>query len=109
MQIVEPQNATAEIVQQLNLDEIALLVSRAWPKMSPYAQPYVEAMYCIKTMNDMYGADDAHMIVSYFLCNAESFRGEVARLVKAELKKRCKAWEKQRDAQRKQNAKSNKN
>lgn len=101
MQIIDPQQATAELVKQMNLDEIALLISHAWPKMSPYAQPYVEAMFSIKNMNDMYGADDAHYILCYFLSNAESFRGEVARLVKAELKARCKAWEKEQKAKRK--------
>jgi hypothetical protein len=99
--IIEPQDATAENIKQLNLDEIALLIARSWKNVSPYAQPYLEAMFCIKTMDDMYFADNAHYIVTYFLCNMEGYRGDVARLVKAELRARCKAWEKAQKAKRK--------
>jgi hypothetical protein len=39
---------------------------------------------------DMYGADDGIGIVARFLGNATSWKGPVARLVKAELKNRMK-------------------
>lgn len=50
------------------------------------ARPYLRAMLCLGTIRDTYGADDAHSIVTYFLANAQSFRGEAARALKQELK-----------------------
>lgn len=51
------------------------------------ARPYVEAMSTLGSMDEMYGAEDAKGIVRYFLVNASGWRGEVARYVKAELKR----------------------
>jgi hypothetical protein len=42
-------------------------------------------------MSDHYYADDARSIVIYFLSNASSWRGPVAKAVKAELKRRLNA------------------
>lgn len=55
---------------------------------APYfgAVPYLRAMACLNTMRDQYGADSAVSIVAYFLSNANTWRGPVARRVKAELK-----------------------
>jgi hypothetical protein len=50
------------------------------------AVPYLQALAQLETVDDMYGADDARGIVRYFLCNATTWRGEVARRVKAELR-----------------------
>jgi hypothetical protein len=52
--------------------------------------PYLEAMHCLNTINDDYGYDSAKSIVLYFLSNANSWRGDVARRVKAELKELVK-------------------
>ena len=57
-----------------------------WKNVSPYAVPYLQAMFCLETINDNYGFDSGRSIVSYFLCNAGSWRGETAKRIKAELK-----------------------
>ena len=54
------------------------------------AVPYVNAMQSLETIDDEYGADSAKSIVLYFLSNANTWRGEVARRVKAELKEMVK-------------------
>jgi hypothetical protein len=52
----------------------------------PYAKPYVDAMFFLNTMDDMYYADSADSIVRYALSNLSSWRGDTARRIKAELK-----------------------
>ena len=66
--------------------QIAEEVYRDWPRPAFYAAPYLSAMLDLDTLSDMYGADSASSVVAYFLCNAGSWKGEVARRVKAELK-----------------------
>jgi len=55
---------------------------------NPYfgAVPYLTAMETLDSINDNYVFDSAKSIVSYFLSNATTWRGDVARRVKAELK-----------------------
>ena len=50
------------------------------------AQPYLDAMGTLTSMRDTYGYDDAKSIVIYFLGNAQTWKGETAKAVKAELK-----------------------
>lgn len=50
------------------------------------AKPYLDAMFSLKSIEDKYYFDDARSIITYFLCNASSWRGEKARQIKAELK-----------------------
>ena len=70
--------------------EVARDIKKAWVKVSPCAVPYLQAMYSLTNVNDMYGFDNARDIVNYFLCNASTFRGEQARELKAELKELIK-------------------
>jgi len=58
--------------------------------VSPYARPYLDAMQTLDKITDDYFADSGKSIVLYFLANANSWRGEVARRVKAELKAMAK-------------------
>jgi hypothetical protein len=51
-------------------------------------------MYGIGTIDDMYGADTAHEIVLRFLTNAGGWRGDTARMLKKELQRRCKDYQK---------------
>lgn len=68
------------------LSTIARQIASAWP--APYfgAQPYIAAMTHLESIHDHYGADGARSIVLYFLANASSWRGPIAREVKAELR-----------------------
>lgn len=68
--------------------QIADIIRRDWKPMNYAAVPYVQAMLTLPTIESSYGADDGKGIVLYFLSNASTWRGPVAKLVKAELKKR---------------------
>ena len=65
---------------------IAADIKRSWPKVSPYAKPYLDAMLSLGTIHDAYYMDSGKSIVLYFLANASTFRGEDAKRLKAELK-----------------------
>ena len=76
------------------LSDLAVMISsdhRAQRKRVYFgAEPYLGAMYSLRSMSDTYGADPAPMIVNYLLCNLGSWKGEVAKAVKKELKLRLK-------------------
>ena len=54
---------------------------------NPYfgAKPYIQAMQSLGGIDDYYGVEPAKDIIMYFLANAGTWRGEVARRVKKEL------------------------
>lgn len=66
--------------------EIAQEIADDWQPLGYAAAPYVQAMGRLNSIHDRYGFDDAGSIVRYFLCNCGSWRGDVARRVKAELR-----------------------
>ena len=68
------------------LYEIAREIRKTWTKVSPYAEPYLEAMESLDSINDNYYCDSGKSVVLYFLGNAVTWRGEDARRIKAELK-----------------------
>lgn len=68
------------------LSVIAADIRRNWPKVSPYAKPYLDVMAQLDSIKDDYYADSAQSVVLYFLSNAAGFRGEDAKRIKAELK-----------------------
>lgn len=73
------------------LNTIAYEIARDWRNVYFGAVPYLEAMYQLHSVRDMYGADPASHIVNYFLGNANTWRGPVARRIKLELKALLKA------------------
>lgn len=70
-----------------SLSAIAREIRQDWTKPYFGAVPYLDAMSTLDSIEDKYGLDDADSIVLYFLCNANTWKGETARRVKAELKK----------------------
>ena len=69
-----------------DLQTICREIYQDWGTRVNYAaKPYLQAMNSIHTVQDKHGYDSAHSIISYFLANATSWRGDVARRVKAEL------------------------
>ena len=67
--------------------KIAEDISKDWgAKVNYAAKPYLQAMFTLTNITDYYGMDTAKGIVARFLCNAGSWRGEVAREIKKELK-----------------------
>lgn len=73
-----------------SLHEIAADIAKDWQKPYFGAVPYLDTMHHLNGIYDKYGLDDAKSIVLYFLANANTWRGEVARRIKAELKALCK-------------------
>lgn len=68
------------------LYEIANEIRKDWRPVNYAAKPYLDAMSSLNDIADNYGADKAKTIVLYFLCNASTWRGEVAKRIKLELK-----------------------
>lgn len=68
------------------IQDIAAEINCDWAKPYFGAVPYLDAMFSLNSINDMYGADSAKSVVLYFLANANTWRGPVAKRVKAELK-----------------------
>ena len=73
-----------------SLSSIAMVIRSDWKKVYFGAVPYLDAMSTLEHVDDSYGCDSGRSIVQYFLGNANSWRGDVAREVKAELKRRVK-------------------
>jgi hypothetical protein len=78
----------AETVTVRPLYEIAREIMRdpAYKSARWCAGPYVEAMSGMTSVSDTYYADSGTSVVLYALSNLQSWRGETARRVKAELK-----------------------
>ena len=68
------------------LYEIAADIRKTWSKVYFGAVPYLDAMGSLNSITDNYGYDSGKSIVLYFLSNANTWRGEDARRIKAELK-----------------------
>ena len=65
--------------------EIADDISKCWPNVSPAALPYLQAMMALNQITDKYVLDSAEDILIRFLANAQYWRGEDARRIKAEI------------------------
>lgn len=69
------------------ISSIAYDIQKAWGvKVNFAAKPYLSAMQGLNAVSDHYGFDSGRSIVLYFLGNASTFRGEVAKALKSELK-----------------------
>ena len=69
-----------------SLNLIARDIRQDWKNVNYAAKPYLEAMQSLTSITDSYGSDNAKSVVLYFLCNAGTWRGPVAKSIKAELK-----------------------
>ena len=69
-----------------NISIIAREISADWQKPYFGAVPYLDAMRELSDIKDNYYYDTGESVVRYFLANASTWRGDVARRVKAELK-----------------------
>jgi len=69
------------------LCEIAKEIDNNWgAKIYFGATPYLNAMLSMNSIDDNYGMDNGRSIVLYFLGNASTWRGDVAKRIKLELK-----------------------
>lgn len=80
-----PENLSSK-----SIHEIARIIRSDWSNVYFGAEPYLKAMFSLDEISDNYYEDSGKSIVTYFLANAGSWRGEVARAVKAELNRRIK-------------------
>ena len=85
---------TADEVSNLSIHAIARIIQRDWSTKGKgvnfAAKPYLEVMRSMEDVDAKYGMDSGASIIRYFLSNAGSWRGETAKIVKAELNKRIK-------------------
>lgn len=80
---------TTQQVTHRPLSTIALEIAGDWKNPSVYALPYLTAMHSLNSIHNNYYCDDAKSVVLYFLSNAGTWRGDVAKRIKAELKAMC--------------------
>ena len=73
-----------------SLSTIARDINADWRPINYAAYPYYAAMCQLGSIDENYYAESARSIVLYFLSNAKTWRGPVARQIKAELKEMLK-------------------
>jgi hypothetical protein len=88
--IVEKIIVTPEELTGMTINELAIIIYDDWKPVNYAAKPYLDAMTSLESVKDNYGADSGYSVVAYFLANAGTWKGDVARAVKTELKKRLK-------------------
>ena len=79
-----------ENLKELSINGLAEEIKKDWKNVNFGAKPYLEAMLEIRRITDSYYQDSAKSVVLYFLANASTWKGETAKVVKTELKLRCK-------------------
>lgn len=77
--------------EKASISELAIAISLDWKNVNYAAKPYLDAMGDLESVKDHYGADTGYSIVAYFLANASTYRGPVAKEIKKELNKRLKS------------------
>lgn len=82
----EKKESTMKTAAHRPLWQIAKEIRNDWKNVNYAAKPYLSAMGQLDKITDDYGADSAVSVVLYFLSNATSWRGDVAKQIKAELK-----------------------
>jgi len=65
--------------------EIAREIKKDWKNVYFGAKPYLNAMFSLNSITENYGLDTGSSVVAYFLSNATTWRGPVARAIKKEL------------------------
>ncbi|MGJ1269504.1 hypothetical protein ACR78G_20085 [Sphingobacterium spiritivorum] len=68
-----------------NIGQIAAMITQDWKKIYFGALPYLQAMKSLNSIQDSYYNESAKTVVTYFLANARTYRGEKARQIKAKL------------------------
>lgn len=67
------------------IHEIATEIRADWTRIDSAAAGYLRAMDALTNINERYGQDSAREVVIRFLSVANTWRGETARRIKAEL------------------------
>jgi len=81
-------------LKNLNIAGLASMAQADWSKRGKgvnfAAVPYLSAMHSMESIDSTYGYDSGRGTVLYFLANASSWRGDTAKAIKAELRRRLK-------------------
>jgi len=80
---------TKEEIAKMSVAQIARLIQRDWKKVYFGAVPYLDAMCSLHTDGEAFYNDSFSSILRYFLGNAAAWRGDLAKIVKADLKARA--------------------
>lgn len=87
---------TAETLKGAPLVSFVSLIRRdlqMQKKPVPFgAVPYLSALGTMNNLSDRYGVETGAQILPYLLSNLSTYRGPIARLVKAELNARLKDY-----------------
>jgi hypothetical protein len=90
---METMESTLAGLQEMPLSTIAGIIFCDWSKQGKgvnyAAKPYLDAMGSLENITDKYMFDSGLSVVCYFLSNAGSWKGETAKAVKKELKRRA--------------------
>lgn len=74
--------------QEMSIARLARVIQREWKNVWYGAAPYLQAMRELESIEDRYMLESGEGVVRGFLANAQTWRGQVAKEVKAELKRR---------------------
>ena len=88
--MTQTEDTLAQEVRDMPMSQIANRIRKDWKNIYFGAVPYLDAMSSMSSPKDKYGYDDGKSIVLYFLSNATTWRGPVAKTIKAELKRQIK-------------------
>lgn len=77
---------TINITKTRPLHIIADDIRADWTRPYFGAVPYLDAMGSLDSIKDSFFEDSGESVVLYFLANAQTWRGDTARRIKAELK-----------------------
>ena len=74
----------------LDLQDLVAIVYADWGNVNPYAASYLNALDVndCHELDDPVGNETAEIQIGYLMANAAAWRGETARAVKAELRRR---------------------
>lgn len=79
---------------KMSLSELAAIIRKDWSKqgkgVSIHAKDWLYALSTLQTIKDSFMAESGRTVVAYFLSNASTWKGDVAKAIKKELTKRNK-------------------
>ncbi len=78
------------MLEQKTISQIATMIEKDWKNIYFGAVPYLEAMHFLSSIDDNYICDSGSSVIAYFLSNATTWKGPIAREIKKELNKRLK-------------------
>lgn len=86
---------TQQPLEKLLISDIAQIIQKDWKATSKNgvyfgAKPYLDALKTMSTIDQNYYSESGKSIVIYFLANAQTWKGEVAKAIKAHFNKLIK-------------------